>query len=143
MMGGDDDTVDDSGNADNIDDSNYKRNADDIEGDVVGDTYDDDAADNNDVAIDHTAYTADSDNADVGYNSNKNDANDADNDHDNDDTKDGNNAGMYEVPTLLMMLKRKIESSILNNICPVYSLMALRRRDVKLEMRMISSLTSN
>ena len=40
MMGGDDDNVDDSGNANNIDAGNYNRNADGSEGDDGGDTHD-------------------------------------------------------------------------------------------------------
>ena len=95
--------------------------------------------DDNDVAIEHSIYTADAGNADVGYNANKDDANDADNGHANEDTKYGNNFVIDEVPILLIMGKGKICSSILKNTCPMQSLMALRRRDVKLEMRMISS----
>ena len=139
MMGGDNDNVDDSGNANNIYASNENRNTDGSEVNVSGDTYDDGAADENDVAIDNAAYTSDADNADVGYNANKDDANDADNGHANEDTKYGNNFVIYEVPILLIMGKGKICSSILKNTCPMQSLMALRRRDVKLEMRMISS----
>ena len=41
---------------------------------------------------------------------------------------------------LMMMGKGKIEMSILKNTCPVKSVMALIRRDVKLEIRMISLL---
>ena len=140
MMGGDDDNVDNYGNTNNIDAGNENMNADGREGDVGGDTHDDGAADNNDFAIDHATYTADADNDDVGHNYNKDDANDADNDNANDDTKDGNNVVINEVPMLMMMKKGKIESSILKNTCPVQSLMSLRRRDIKLEMRMISSL---
>ena len=49
-------------------------------------------------------------------------------------------SGREQTPMLLMMGHRKIDSSILNNTCPVRSLMALRMGDIKLEMRMISSL---
>ena len=44
---------------------------------------------------------------------------------------------------LMMMGKGNIESLILKNTCPVKILMDLRRRDVKLETRMISSFLSN
>ena len=91
----------------------------------------------------NAAYTTDTDNADVVSNSNKYGANDSDNDHSNDNTKNGNNSGMDEVPILLMMGQDKIDSLILKNTCPVKILMDLRSRDVKLEMRMISSLASN
>ena len=119
MMGGDNDNVDDSGNANNIYASNKNRNTDGSEVNVSGDTYDDGAADENDVAIDNAAYTSDADNADVGYNANKDDTNDADNDHANDNTKDSNNIGMEEVPMPMMMRKGNIDRSILNNTYPV------------------------
>ena len=100
-------------------------------------------SDKNYFTIDHAACTADADNSDVGSNSNKCYENDADNDYANDNTKDGNNVGIDELPMLMMMGKGKIEMSILKNTCPVKILMDLRSRDVKLEMRMISSLASN
>ena len=78
LMGGDDDNVDDSGNANNFDASNDNRNVEGSEGDVVGDTYDDFPADDNNVAINYAAYTADANNSDVGSNTNKDDANEAD-----------------------------------------------------------------
>ena len=142
MMGGDN-NIDESGNANNIDAVNENINADGSEGDVGGDTYDDGAAEDNDVAVDHAAYTSDADNADVGSNANKYDKNDTNNDHANEDTKDGNSVGKDEVPMLMMMGKGNIESLILKNTCPVKILMDLRRRDVKLETRMISSFLSN
>ena len=74
MMGGDNDNVDDSGNANNIDSGNDNSNEDGSEGYVSGDTYDYGAADENNVTIDHATYTADSDNADVISNANKDDA---------------------------------------------------------------------
>ena len=87
MMGGDNDKVDDYGNENDIDDNNDNRKADGSEGDVGGDTYDDDAADDNYVSIYYSAYTAD-----------------ADNDNADDYTKYGNNVGMDEVPMPLMIL---------------------------------------
>ena len=65
-------------------------------------------ADNNDAAMDHATYTAEYDNADIGYNTNKDDANDADNDNDNENNKDRNNVGMDEVPMLMNMGEGKI-----------------------------------
>ena len=58
MMGGDIDNVDGSGNENDIDAGNEKMNAYGSECDVVGDTYDDGADDNNDVAIYFALYTA-------------------------------------------------------------------------------------
>ena len=94
-------------------------NADDSEGDVGGDTYDDSAADENDAGINYSAYTAEADNADVGSNANEDDKKYANNYHVNDNTNDDNNVGLDEVPILHMMGKGKIESSVLNKICPV------------------------
>ena len=48
--------------------------------------------------------------------------------------------GRKKTPMLLMMGHKKIKGSMLKNNCPMQSFMALRRRDVKLKMRMISSL---
>ena len=140
MMGEDDDNVDDSGKQNAIDADNDNMNTYQSEGDVGGDTYDDGASEDNDVSVDHAAYTSNADNADVGSNANKYDKNDTNNDHANEDTKYGNNFVIDEVPILLMMGQDKIDSLILKNTCPVKILMDLRSRDVKLEMRMISSL---
>ena len=104
MMGGDNDKVDDYGNENDIDDNNDNRKADGSEGDVGGDTYDDDAADDNYVSIYYSAYTADADNSDVFSNANNDDENDADNDNADEYTKYGNNVGMAEVPMLLTIL---------------------------------------
>ena len=141
MIGGDDDNVYDSVNANGIDAGNDNMNAYVSEVYIGGDTYDDGAAEKNYFAIDHAAYTSDAYNSYVGSNANKDDANDTDNYHANDYTKDGNFVGIDEVHMLLMMGKVNIESSVLKNTCAVQNCIALRRRDIKLEMRMIFSLT--
>ena len=51
---------------------------------------------------------------------------------------DLSSSGIDQTPLLPIMGQRKIKDSILKNISPVRILMDLRRRDVKLEMRMIS-----
>ena len=103
--GGYDDNVDYSGNMNDIDSGNDGMHADGSEGDVAGDTDDVDAAEANDVAIYHTAYTNGAVNYDVGSNTKNNDATEADNADADDNTKYGNNVGMDEVPMPLMMLK--------------------------------------
>ena len=50
------------------------------------------------------------------------------------------NAERERTHVMLMMGQSKIESLILKNTCPVQSLMALRSRDVKLKMMVITSL---
>ena len=100
----DDDNVDDSVNTNDIDAGNDDRNEDNSEGDVVGDTYDVDAAETNYVAIYYAPYTTDADNAYVGYNTNNDEANEPDNADAEYDTKEGNNIGMGEVIMSLMML---------------------------------------
>ena len=49
-------------------------------------------------------------------------------------------SGREKTPMILVLGQRKTDNLVLNNTYPVKSLMALIRKDIKLEMRMISSL---